>query len=146
MIFSYIKFQNTLSDSLYDGFVIEAGEDKRLCLPISFLMLEKQNMLSDIFNEEHFDNLYDFISWSDNQYSVHKRPTNDAFLSVQDWILDFPLQNEDLSVINKIGTFFEYIALNPSLIGVNNAINNVGRLLPNDLLERLKVYTNENVG
>lgn len=146
MIFSYIKFQNVLSDSLYDGFVIESGEDKRLCLPISFLMLEKQNMLSDIFSEKHFDNLYDFISWSDNHYSVYKRPSNDVFLSVQDWILDFPLQKEDLSFINKIGTFFEYVVQNPSLIGMNNAIDNIGRLLPDGLFERLKTYTNENVG
>ena len=144
---NYVKFFNVLTDSYYDGFkIIDSNGVSKLCYPIGYLLLEKNNLLHHLNEKEISKSLLDLNIFSDGIYNHLERPDNYHFLNDNQWILNFKLIPEILPYINQISTFFEHIVYNGNDFqnGLIHAKSSISSAAPQEIISMLESFSLSN--
>ena len=102
----YIKFYNVITESMYDGFLVEQdGKNYTTVDPICYEWIHQTG------NWHWFEHL-EARTWDTEFFSYQEAtaPEMGHFIREYDWLFHFPVKDEYLNKIHSIANFFEWFA------------------------------------
>lgn len=132
----YVQFHNILTDSLYDGFIVNEDASYFWTLdPICFEWLSNTAQL-------HLIDSFDLKRWEKDYYSYIDGKLSENWSAIKNhaWLFDFPLHANNVKYTHSIANYFDWFRYNLHLSvpeRINQAKSSTFHTLPLEIHEEL---------